>query len=490
MSDPRLTQTNYFGRNDRGAQIGHLENFFNLPTHRESSGSEGGSDVDVESRCLRSLASGQIYMDRENGKRVPGTGDWVLENDVYKAWQQNGGILWVKGRAGCGKSMLVNHLSSEAKRKALEISDTTVLSHSFVFGKAEPLQRSPAGLYRGLLHQILATDRDLLTRFTKTINFAARERQQGQAGAAWDWSPSELQEQLDDICRHKFCQPRKAYLYLDCLDACSDEDATEILEWLISLTSETGNGFRICFSSRPYPKWKFDKLVCLNLEELNQSDMVSYLDFHLKKLQKPSLHGDAVKEEDLLLIKDCLLDRASSVFQWLKYAIRQATRLLQGGEPVNYVLDTLANCPQDLDDVYASIVEQIPRQETDVAFRILEWITLAQALLPVEDLRHAICIDRPYKKGASIDDFRTSNKHWCEKDDLLVSRAERLTRGLVRLQKIRLMDLVCDLENQELEIRVLQYDHDSVWEFFGISPTLGTALSGIFAHRRRHVNGY
>lgn len=49
MSDLRLTQTNYLGRNDRGAQIGHLETaFFNFSMHRESTVSEDGSDVDVE----------------------------------------------------------------------------------------------------------------------------------------------------------------------------------------------------------------------------------------------------------------------------------------------------------------------------------------------------------------------------------------------------------------------------------------------------------
>lgn len=405
-------------------------------------------------------------MDRQSGKRVPGTGDWVLENHVYKAWQQNGGILWIKGRAGCGKSMLINHLLSEARRQALEISKETVLFHNFVFGKGESLQRSPAGLFRGLLHQILAMDREFLTGFTKATKFAVREKQQGQVGIAWDWSSSELQEQLDDINKRKFCQTEKPCLYIDCLDACSDEDATEILEWLISLVPETGNRLRVCFSSRPYPKWKFDKLMVLNLEELNKSDMVAYLDFHLRKLQMPSLLGDALEQEDISLIKGRLLNRASSVFQWLKYAIRQATELLQNGESVNYVLDVLEKCPQDLDEIYASVVEQIPREEAEVAFRLLEWITLLQAPLSVEALRHAICIDRPYRKGANINDFRTSNKHWCKNDKLLVLRAERLTRGLVRPQKTMLV--YCDFDSvpKKTEIQVLQHDHESVLEFF------------------------
>ncbi|KAI6827445.1 hypothetical protein KC332_g597 [Hortaea werneckii] len=467
MSEPRLTQTNHFGSNDRGVQIGNLENaFFNLSMNRNLTGFEDGSDVEVEIRCLRSLASGKIYIDGKSDKKVPRTGDWVLENEVYKAWQQDGGVLWIKGRAGCGKSMLINHLSSEAKRQALEMPNAIALSHSFVFGKAESPQRSPAGLYRALLHQILAIDGDLLTGFTKATKFAMREKQQGHAGTAWDWSPSELQEQLDDICKRKFCQSGKTCLYIDCLDACSDQDATEILEWLISLVSGTGNGLRVCFSSRPYPVWKFDKLMFLNIEELNKSDMLAYLDFHLDKLQKPSLLGNPLKEEDILLIKGRLIDRASSVFQWLKYAIRSATELLRSGESVTYVLDVLEKCPQDLDEIYASIVEQVPRQETDVAFRLLEWITLAQRPLPVEDLRLAICIDEPYKKGSSINDLTTSNKHWCENDKILVRRAERLTRGLVRQGNVLLVRSNFDVDEEGTYFQALLYDHESVLEFF------------------------
>lgn len=100
--------------------------------------------------------------------------------------------------------MLINHLLSEAERRALEIPDRIVLSHHFVFGEGKPLQRSPAGLFRGLLHRILVMDRDLLTRFTKATRFTAREKQYGQVGISWDWSPSELQEQLEDICNRKF----------------------------------------------------------------------------------------------------------------------------------------------------------------------------------------------------------------------------------------------------------------------------------------------
>lgn len=88
MSEPRLTQTNHFGLNERGAQIGHLENaLFNFSMRKDPTGSESDSDVEAKNRtyhgnkvdsasnvmtgCLRSLASGQIYVSRHSGERVP-----------------------------------------------------------------------------------------------------------------------------------------------------------------------------------------------------------------------------------------------------------------------------------------------------------------------------------------------------------------------------------------------------------------------------------
>ncbi|KAE9393572.1 hypothetical protein BT96DRAFT_923980 [Gymnopus androsaceus JB14] len=40
-------------------------------------------------------------------KRVEGTGEWILNHPEYVEWKQNPGILWIQGKAGSGKTILL-----------------------------------------------------------------------------------------------------------------------------------------------------------------------------------------------------------------------------------------------------------------------------------------------------------------------------------------------------------------------------------------------
>ncbi|KAJ3833399.1 hypothetical protein F5878DRAFT_632818, partial [Lentinula raphanica] len=40
-------------------------------------------------------------------KRAPGTGQWILKDPVYLKWREQGGILWLQGQAGSGKTFLM-----------------------------------------------------------------------------------------------------------------------------------------------------------------------------------------------------------------------------------------------------------------------------------------------------------------------------------------------------------------------------------------------
>ncbi|KIK69323.1 hypothetical protein GYMLUDRAFT_35400 [Collybiopsis luxurians FD-317 M1] len=39
-------------------------------------------------------------------KKTPGTGEWILEDETYLEWKDNGGRLWIQGKVGTGKTVL------------------------------------------------------------------------------------------------------------------------------------------------------------------------------------------------------------------------------------------------------------------------------------------------------------------------------------------------------------------------------------------------
>ncbi|KAI7001255.1 hypothetical protein KC329_g37 [Hortaea werneckii] len=68
MSEPRLTQTNHFGLNERGAQIGHLENaLFNFSMRKDPTGSESDSDVEAKNH-LRLATQWRYTLDQRKSR--------------------------------------------------------------------------------------------------------------------------------------------------------------------------------------------------------------------------------------------------------------------------------------------------------------------------------------------------------------------------------------------------------------------------------------
>ncbi|KAJ3859255.1 hypothetical protein EV359DRAFT_68314 [Lentinula novae-zelandiae] len=41
-------------------------------------------------------------------KRTPGTGVWIFDHPIYNAWREEHGILWIQGKAGSGKTVLLS----------------------------------------------------------------------------------------------------------------------------------------------------------------------------------------------------------------------------------------------------------------------------------------------------------------------------------------------------------------------------------------------
>ncbi|KAM0712943.1 hypothetical protein Q7P35_000394 [Cladosporium inversicolor] len=83
---------------------------------------------------------------------------WLLDRVVYMRWQDVGalseyhGFLWIKGKAGAGKSTLMKFAFNNAEETRSERQ--TVISF-FFNARGAPLERSLVGMYRALLYQVL-----------------------------------------------------------------------------------------------------------------------------------------------------------------------------------------------------------------------------------------------------------------------------------------------------------------------------------------------
>ncbi|RDK38109.1 hypothetical protein M752DRAFT_279121 [Aspergillus phoenicis ATCC 13157] len=77
------------------------------------SGSVAQSDEDLLAELLNQLGgrSQSAKQKQEYRKCAPATGDWLLNTAQYMKWKTNpNNLLWIKGAAGCGKTVLCSRI--------------------------------------------------------------------------------------------------------------------------------------------------------------------------------------------------------------------------------------------------------------------------------------------------------------------------------------------------------------------------------------------
>src|SRR5579859_5310957 len=92
---------------------------------------------------------------------------WIFKNSTYLQWiEETKGPLWIKGKPGAGKSTLVEYLIEhfDVQKKT---SNLILLSFFFNAFGTQVLHKSPLGLYRTLLYQLLEQAPSTLASFTQ-----------------------------------------------------------------------------------------------------------------------------------------------------------------------------------------------------------------------------------------------------------------------------------------------------------------------------------
>jgi hypothetical protein len=126
------------------------------------------SDKSLEEKRTRILAwipSISFLGDHHDkfSKRLPGTGEWLLEHHSFQAWKSNteSDILFVQGRPGCGKSCLaalvIDTLQKESDSSEDRIAVAFVYCSSMDTAKITP-SRLQGSILKQLCNQVPIPD--------------------------------------------------------------------------------------------------------------------------------------------------------------------------------------------------------------------------------------------------------------------------------------------------------------------------------------------
>ncbi|KAK4104683.1 hypothetical protein N658DRAFT_556519 [Parathielavia hyrcaniae] len=174
--------------------------------------------------CLKLLAFPQMQ-DRSHdiGSALDGTCSWLLEHTEYKGWAASDrGLLGIKGKPGSGKSTLLKHAVDNHGAR-----DGALVLSFFFHGRGDELQRTPLGLFRSILHQLLGQAPAALQNLVDS--FGRKVKENGKPGQDWHWREGGLRAFLDSSLP-KIANTRPVWLFVDALDECGKENAVGLVK--------------------------------------------------------------------------------------------------------------------------------------------------------------------------------------------------------------------------------------------------------------------
>ena len=354
-----------------------------------------GNALRKQLAVIESLRFQTIVEREKNIKEAhPATFEWLFDDgntsvasnipNTFLPWLTNqGGIYWVSGKAGSGKSTLMKFLCSHKKTSTTLrtwAAGKQLLSASYFFWNAGTgMQKSQQGLLQTLLFNILKQCPALVPLVTPS-----RWRKSGASNS--DWTRAELLQVFKDLQEQPLDSARFCF-FIDGLDE-YDGDHTEIIEIMNSFTSSSA--IKVCFSSRPWTVFE-DAFGENHGQRIKLHDMtnIDITRFVTEKLAEgPSfrrLMQQSGKHRELI---DEIVIRANGVFLWVFLVVQSLRRGMTNRDTIPELLERIRTIPVELEEFFHHILDSAERVYHKQAARLYLIRVCAPATLTAMDVSY------------------------------------------------------------------------------------------------------
>jgi ankyrin repeat protein len=311
---------------------------------------------------------------------------WFLRTQYYTRWRSSAhrnsyhGILWIKGKAGTGKSTLMKYVHDYTQKQYQD--DRTV---AFFFNRRSPesLMKSTEGMYRSILHQLYARIPRLKMAAVQHFSIAGQSI----------WSNSILESLLREAII-SLTESEIVTCYVDALDECETDEVRSAIKFFgdlaLSATHENVKFF-VCFSSRYYPQISLQHHVEVKLDAMpeHSQDITTYLTKMLT-IRAPS------RSE----LQTDIQQKCSGIFLWVVLVVKMLNDEFDRGATKSELRKTLTSVPDELDTLFARISEPL-----DEPFQVaMRWVLFAGRTLTTQELYFAIMTGTGHLSSGYWDD--------------------------------------------------------------------------------------
>ncbi|KAN0075952.1 NAD(P)-binding domain protein [Elaphomyces granulatus] len=328
--------------------------------------------TDDDHHCLADLLltdprNEKIRIERTKGGLLSDSFYWILDNSEFQIWREGkqSQLLWIKGDAGKGKTMLMIGIVDELHKQLARSGKTEVVSYFLCQGTDSRLNTATA-ILRGMIYVLVSEQPFLISHLRKKYD-PARQKLLNDSSAFYG---------LSDIFRQMVQDPRltATYLVIDALDEC-EVGLTQLLDLITWTASAQSSCIKWIVSSRN----RDDIEQCLGVDdshtrlslELNADHISHAVDVYIdhKVSQLVSLQNDKALQEK---VQDQMHQKSDGTFLWVALVVEELRHALRVD-----MLEVLEDMPSGLTLVYDRMMKHIQQLQGRYSRRCLRALSAA-----------------------------------------------------------------------------------------------------------------
>jgi hypothetical protein len=305
--------------------------------------------------------------------------DWILQDTRYECWRNGDDIslLWIKGGAGKGKTMMSIGLIEELTRAQDKSTAVTFFFCQNADYELNTLEAILKGLILQLVNQQIELKESLRRRWDSVNNRFHADV------TSWRTLWNIFLEMLSR------CNCSRVYMIIDALDECQDDGMADFLKSIVRTGLDHPAKIKWMLTSRPLENSAERALLAghdqLQLSLEVNSKYVSgavkaYITHKVDELSRQHRYGETLKRE----IEAELTEKAEGTFLWVSLVCKTLESVRR-----DEALATIQNLPPGLHPFYERIMKQLHAgEQADVrkCMRLLKALMLAYRPLKVEEV--------------------------------------------------------------------------------------------------------
>ncbi|KAF5575081.1 uncharacterized protein FSUBG_13957 [Fusarium subglutinans] len=427
--------------------------------------------------CLQSLWFPAINRRYETlGAPAEQTCHWLLDNENFRDWlsgrdqERHQGLIWIKGKPGSGKSMLMGEAFRRAAQRQEKAPAPSQTAAFFFNGKGDDLEHSVVGLFRSLIYQLCSKYPPFLQCFQDVWD-AKVTTGCFMGSEAIGWQEAELKAVFEMMILQK--RSNKVLLFVDALDECESSSVRNLAYFWRKITKSAFASeidLKVCLSSRHSPSVTVSDCPEIIMEQHNSQDISTYLKQRIEigiGIQNPQWH----------ILEAKIREMSDGMFLWVVLVVDDLLRSWDEGRSLEYLTKRVANTPQALETLFSEMFSHITPEGKNVAVKLFQWATLSTKPLRLHEWHHIMGFIR-HPTPTSLAEWRAS-EYFTATDEQLVKQIKTVSLGLVEVTgatKIPPHDSGSDISSVGVDAgslmheyggtRIVQVIHESVRDFF------------------------